>query len=247
MAEFRIHVAGYTAAVHSLFESTRDYCRDYLTEEDPAFTIVIQPEDLVLEQQLLLEEALEEGFRPRRFPDPFLERSSIQRKFADYTLYHGTILFHGSAISADGQGFIFAAKSGTGKSTHARLWQRLLGTQAVMINDDKPFITVTGKHICVCGAPWSGKHGLDTNIRVPLKGICFLQRGSENRIRRLSIPEALPLLRDNGCPPLDARGQTAYYALLDAVAAGTDLWQMECTKDPQAAAVAYGAMTGKGF
>ena len=247
MAEFHIQVAGHTAAVHSLFESTRDYCREYLTEKGAEFTIVTQPEDLALEQQLLLEEALEEGFRIRHFSDPFLERASVQRKFADFVLVHGTILFHGSAIAVNGEGYIFAAKSGTGKSTHARLWQQHLGSNAIMINDDKPFISVTGEQILVCGSPWSGKHGLDTNISVPLKGICFLQRGAENRIRRLMPRDALPLLQSNGCPPLDAQKRIEYHALLETVAAGTALWQMECTKDLQAAAVAYAAMSGKIF
>ena len=247
MAEFHIQVAGHTAAVRSLFESTRDYCREYLTEKDAQFTIVIQPEDLLHEQQLLREEALEEGFRIRHFPDPFLERASIQRKFADFVLSHGTILFHGSAISANGEGYIFAAKSGTGKSTHARLWQQLLVSKAIMINDDKPFLTVTGEQIIVCGSPWSGKHGLDANISVPLKGICFLQRGTETRIRRLSSRDALPLLQSNGCPPLDTHRQSDYQSFLEMVAAGTALWQMECTKDLDAAKIAYAAMSGKKF
>ena len=65
MAEFRIQIAGKTAAVTSLFDSTKDYCRAYLTEETPDFSVAVTREDLAFEQQALLEEALEEGIRPR--------------------------------------------------------------------------------------------------------------------------------------------------------------------------------------
>jgi serine kinase of HPr protein (carbohydrate metabolism regulator) len=57
--------------------------------------------------------------------------------------YYDTFLFHGSAIAVDGVGYLFTAKSGTGKSTHARLWRELLGARAVMVNDDKPLLRVT--------------------------------------------------------------------------------------------------------
>jgi serine kinase of HPr protein (carbohydrate metabolism regulator) len=51
---------------------------------------------------------------------------------------YGVILFHGSALSLDGEGFIFTAKSGVGKSTHAGLYRELYGERVEMINDDKP-------------------------------------------------------------------------------------------------------------
>ncbi len=59
------------------------------------------------------------------------------RKLAESLLEYGVLLFHGSSVAVDGFGYIFAAQSGTGKSTHARLWRELLGERAVMVNDDK--------------------------------------------------------------------------------------------------------------
>ena len=41
-------------------------------------------------------------------------------------------------ISFDGQGIAFAAPSGTGKTTHIKLWQRLYGDRVEIINGDKP-------------------------------------------------------------------------------------------------------------
>ena len=140
MADFTIEIAGHTAAVHSLFDSTKDYCRAYWSEKMPEFSISITQEDLRYEQRMADEEAVEEGFRFRVFTDPFLDRAAIQRKLADHLLPQGVLMLHGSAIAVDGKGYLFTAKSGTGKSTHTRLWREAFGSRAVMINDDKPFL-----------------------------------------------------------------------------------------------------------
>lgn len=243
MAEFHIQIAQQTAAVRSLFESTRDYCRAYLTDQTADFSIATTQEDLLQEQQLLLEEAQREGFRPKNFPDPFLERAVILRKLSGHLLDYNTILLHGSAVAVNGLGYLFSAKCGTGKSTHVRYWRQLLGDDAVIINDDKPFFHITETQVLVCGSPWNGKHGLGTNITVPLKGICFLQRGSENRIRQLTAREAAPSLRANSCPPQDPDTHACYLMLLEALAERIAFWSMECTKDPLAAKVAYEAMS----
>ena len=125
-------IAGHTAAVTSLFESTPQYFRAYLTGDPPEFSITVSREDIDFEQADLLEEAHRDGFKPRVFTDPFLERAAIQRAFAEFLFAHNTILFHGSAIAVDGQGYLFTAHSGTGKSTHTRLWREAFGNRAVM-------------------------------------------------------------------------------------------------------------------
>ena len=243
MADFKMKIAGQTAAVRSLYGSTPEYFRPYLTEEPADFSITITPEDVRFEREKTTEEALEEGFRIRNFPDTYLERASIQRKFAEYLFDFDTLLFHGSTVAVDGAAYLFTANSGTGKSTHTRLWRQVLGERAVMVNDDKPFLRFTQEHILACGSPWSGKHGLDANIAVPLKGICILQRGAENRIRSLSASEAMSMLRKQSYRPLDCRKSEAFAVLVDKLAARIPLWQMECTKDPQAAMVSYSAMS----
>ena len=241
MAVFRIKIAGRVGEITSLFESTRDYCKAYLTEDAPDFTAAVSRDDLVFEQEALRQEALEEGMKVRTFTDPFLDRAAIQRKFAQHLFDHDTLLFHGSTVAVDGQAYLFTAACGTGKSTHTRLWRQVFGDRVVMVNDDKPFLRITEEGVLACGAPWSGKHGLDTNITVPLAGICILERGSENRIRSIEPAEAMPrLLHEAFCPP----GKEAQFqALVDILAAGTPLWRMACTKDPEAAMIAYEAMT----
>ena len=242
MAVFRMKIAGRVAAVTSLFDSARDYCRAYLTEEEPDFSAAVTREDLAFEQEALRQDALEEGMKIRRFTDPFLDRAAIQRKFAEHLFDWGTLLFHGSTVAVDGRAYLFTAKCGTGKSTHTRLWRQVFGDRAVMVNDDKPFLRIGEDGVLACGAPWSGKHGLDTNITVPLAGICVLERGPENSIRPIAPEEALPRLLHEACAPLDTGKAERFRALVAELAEKTPLWRMECTKDPRAAQVAYDAM-----
>jgi len=55
------------------------------------------------------------------------------------------LMTHGVAVSCDGKSFIFTAKSGVGKSTHAFLWQKYLGEDRVkVINGDKPILWFRG-------------------------------------------------------------------------------------------------------
>ena len=239
MAEFIMKVAGAVAEVHTLFDSTRDYCKDYLTDESPEFTITVTPENLAFEQADLLAEAKAEGMKPRKFTDPFLERAAIQRAFADFLLNRNTLLFHGSTVALDGSAYLFTAKCGTGKSTHTRLWREVF-PDAKMVNDDKPFLELTDGGVIAHGSPWSGKHGLSENISVPLKGICILHRGPENKIRPISEEEAMEMLLAQGyCP---AESQEKFQTLTKTLANTIALWSMECTKDPEAAKVSHQAM-----
>ena len=242
MAEFRIKIAGKTTAVTSLYDSTKDYCRAYLTEEEPDHAVTVSREDLAFEQEFLRQEAIEEGIKIRTFTDPFLDRAAIQRKVAEHLLHSGVLLFHGSAVALDGQGYLFTADCGTGKSTHTRFWRQVFGDRAAMINDDKPFLKITGEGVLACGAPWSGKHGLDSNITAPLKGICILRRGSKNTIRPISAEEAMDMLRKQACLPRDPDDLPLWEALVNRLADTVPLWEMACTKDPEAALVSQSAM-----
>ena len=243
MTEFQIEIAGSVFAVRSLFESTRDYCRNYLSEKTPDFSVETFPEDLIFEQNALDEEAREEGMKRRKFSDPFLERTAIQRKVAEHLFHRNVLLLHGSAVAVDGQGYLFTAACGTGKSTHTRFWRETFGDRAVMVNDDKPFLHISEAGVTLYGAPWSGKHGLDTNAAVPLKGICILERGSENHITQVSSEEVLPMLLHQSQPPLEDGCQDGFRQLVSDLVRIVPLWKMSCTKDPAAATIAHEAMS----
>lgn len=243
MADFTIEIAGYSFGIHSMFESTREYCRRYLSEKTPRLEIAPRQTDLTFEQEMLELEAVEEGLKIRKFTEPFLERAAIQRAVAEFLFDRDVLMLHGSTVAVDGKGYLFTAKCGTGKSTHTRLWCQAFGGRAVMVNDDKPFLKVTGAGVWVCGSPWSGKHGLDSNVTVPLAGICILERGKENLTVPCPREEALPMLLHQGYCPLDKGKGMAYEALVRKVTETVPLWKMACNKEIGAAFIAYGAMS----
>ena len=243
MAEFHIKIAGCVASVRSLFDSTPQYFRAYLTEEAADFSVAVQPEDLRFEQAELDAEAAQEGFRRRQFTDPFLERTVIQEKIAEKLLERDTLLLHGSTVAVDGQAYLFTAKSGTGKSTHTRFWRETFGDRAVMVNDDKPFLRITEDGVLAYGSPWNGKHKLGNNICVPLKAICILERGEENQIQAISGQEASMMLFQQSNRPMDPRKMPIYMDLIDQLSKKTEFYRMQCNLDPNAAQVAFDAMS----
>jgi hypothetical protein len=107
----------------------------------------------------------------------------IQFAMASATL--DTALFHAAAVSLDGKGYMFLGKSGTGKSTHARLWlQNIPGTE--LMNDDNPAVRVKADGTAVVyGTPWSGKTPCYRNISAPIGGIVLLSQAPFNKIVRL--------------------------------------------------------------
>lgn len=244
MEAFTMEIAGAVVHVQPLFQSTKEYCRPYLTDKDPDFFVEPTAEDLVFQQAMLEREAVEEGLKIRKFTEPFLERTTIQRCVADYLLSRNTLMLHGSTISVDGKAYLFTAPCGTGKSTHTRLWRELFGDRAIMVNDDKPFLQITSAGVLAYGSPWSGKHGLASNVCVPLEGICSLHRGNENSIRRVESEDVIALLRHQVHIPLDITMQKKTYALVDVLAQTVPLWQMQCNKELDAAKIAYCAMSG---
>ena len=233
-----MEVAGLATHVQPMFLSTREYCCPYLTERQPEFFVEVTEEDLIRQQSALDREADEEGMRRRKFTDPFLERTVIQEKIAEKLLERNTLLLHGSTVAVGGKAYLFTAPCGTGKSTHTRLWREQFGDRAVMVNDDKAFLQLRPEGVWAYGSPWTGKHGIGTNISVPLKGICFLQRGSENRIQKAQPQEWLPELIHQCFLP-----EERYAPLVSQLADRVPLWEMSCTKDTQAAAVAFDAMS----
>ena len=240
MDAFVLEIAGAAFRVEPLYETTRLYCRDYLTDREPEFSMQVLPEYLCLEQLLLDWEADEEGLKRRKFSDMFLERSFIQRRVAELLLSRDVILMHGSTVAVDGQAYLFTAPCGMGKSTHTRLWREVFGERAVMVNDDKPFLRFTEEGVLAYGSPWTGKHGLGSNVCCPLKGICILRRGSENVIRRADLSAVRDFLLHQFCIPEEGREQAI--DLADRVLERIPVWEMDCTKDPQAAEIAWQAM-----
>lgn len=110
--------------------------------------------------------------------------------FAFTTARKNTLLMHASVTMKDGKGYLFLGKSGTGKSTHSRLWiNNIEGCS--LLNDDNPVLRVMDNgEVRVFGTPWSGKTPCYRNEDVPVGAIVSLRQAKKNAIRPQSLVEA---------------------------------------------------------
>lgn len=228
--------------ITSMYEAVHDQCVGYCSAGPLDFSISTTLMDINFEREKSTHEDEIAGIPARAFSDAYLETLAVYRKIAEKMPEYDTFLFHGSAISVDGAGYLFTAKSGTGKSTHTRLWRELLGNRAVMVNDDKPLIRVTEDGAIVYGTPWDGKHHLSNNIAVPLKVICILERAEENHIVPITKSEALPVLIQQAYRPADPMALTKTLTLIDRL--DVRFYRLSCNMDISAAALSYEIMKG---
>lgn len=152
-------------------------------------------------------------------------------------LYHKVIYIHSSAIAINGEGVVFSAPSGTGKSTHTALWQKYYNAE--IVNDDAPFISVDADNIILHGAPWAGASGINQNVSVPLKAIVFLEQAPENSIEKLASLQAIQYLMRELIKPCDRELVDRVYTMLNLIIAGVPCYLLKCTPEKEAADVAY--------
>ena len=237
-------IADKVIEVTSMYEKVHSYCCDYETDEAADFSVIISQEDIDFETQREIRCAEREGREPLASSDDYREELAVYRKIAEKMPDYDTILFHGSVIAVDGQGFLFTAKSGTGKSTHTRLWREYLGEKAVMVNDDKPLLKITDSGVVAYGTPYNGKHRLGCNMSVPLKAVCILTRGEKNSIVRIDKFEAYAMLLQQVYRPLRTLQMAKTLRLIDELSEKTELYRLACNMDIEAAEVAYNGMKG---
>ena len=148
----------------------------------------------------------------------------------------GTVLFHSAVVSLDGRGYMFLGKSGTGKSTHARLWlQNIPGTE--LMNDDNPAVRVKPDGTAVVyGTPWSGKTPCYRNVSAPLGGIVLLSQAPYNRITRLNgIGAYAAVVPSISGKRWDARIADGLHETENALATYIPVWHLDCLPDADAA------------
>ena len=235
-------IAGCKVRFAANFRRLHWMCRDYAVSEEPELELTITKDDIEFERKKTLEEEKTEGIPHQEFRPSYYEATAACRKLTEKLLEDDIILFHGSAVAVDGQCYLFTAKSGTGKSTHTKLWRELLGDRAVMINDDKPLLRVTDRNVTVYGTPWNGKHHLGTNGSAPLRALCILERGEKNEIHPVTSAEAMPMLLQQCNRTADPAKAIHTLDLIGTLAESVNLYRLHCNMDPEAAKVAFEAM-----
>lgn len=169
--------------------------------------------------------------------------TSVDFCFLLSTAGRNTLLTHASSVIYDGKAYLFLGKSGTGKSTHSRMWQTALDG-VVLMNDDHPVLRAEDGIVTAYGSPWSGKTPCYKNISAPLGGIIRIVRAPHNKAVRLAPIQAYASLMTS-CSGMtwdrelaDGKDRT-----LQSVVSRTPCWVMECLPDEDAAKVCMSDVT----
>ena len=157
------------------------------------------------------------------WPGVFLNMLLVHRR---------ALMMHASCIGIHGQGILFSAASGTGKSTQAELWRVCRGAE--IINGDKAGISIKDK-VLVHGVPFSGSSGISQNRTLPLSAIVLLSQEPENTIRKLGVMEAVPLICRNVFADRTVQEEWSMLVeLLLDIAEQVPVYSLACTPDERA-------------
>ncbi len=163
-------------------------------------------------------------------------------QFYTHLLKYNGMMLHASAVALDGRAYLFSGPCGMGKSTHTRLWKQVFGENAVVFNDDKPALRRLDDRWYAYGTPWCGKDGINVNMKVPLAGICFLKRGTENKIRRLDSREALRSCMAQTIYKLGPKSMDLLLGHLDKLIREIPIFELENLPVPDAARLSHETM-----
>lgn len=229
---FRIEIAGIVIGIDNKYEYVSRYCERYKVSTEEEFCVSVTGEQILNEQNRSVE----------RFSLPYCESLCLYRKICLKLIDYDAFLMHSAALEMDGEAYVFAAKSGTGKTTHMKLWMQEFGERVRVINGDKPIYRFMDGTLYACGTPWCGKERLGNNMISPVKAICFLEQGAKNRIRSLTVEEVIGRIFHQLLMPKDEETMKHFFRLIDRMIRTVNCYLLQCNTSKEAALSAYQTM-----
>lgn len=228
---FKIRIANLNIKINNIYEYVKEYCKDFIIgdDEECAVEVFSTMEKLEYEKQVT----------PESFPNEVYELTSIYREICDKVLKYDTIFIHASSIAYKNDALLFLALSGTGKSTHARMWKEVYGDKISYVNDDKPLLRKIDGKWMVCGTPWNGKHRRGENKMLPLKAICLIKRNETNFTKEITSMEILGKLFNQILIPKEKNALNKTLDLVSDLLSNSKLYEINCTPTHEAAIKAY--------
>lgn len=245
---FKIKIADFIVEIDNKYSYIESLCHRYIYEgEETDFSASCTEADIDNELVVSREDPEVFGALSNMTEDGkrgYLESICVYRNLCLQLPERNAFIMHAAVIEADGMAYAFTAKSGTGKSTHISLWKKLLGDKVQIVNGDKPIVKLENGVFYAYGTPWCGKEGWNRNVRAPLKGLCFLERATENKIDRLPLDIAASRIMKQILIPKDAMGAINTFDLVDKMLNTVNCWVLGCNISVEAAEIAYNAMSG---
>lgn len=243
LAPFCMRVADLFVRVCPLHAMVGRLCKDYVADAPLVvdFEIGATQADINFERDMATEGT--------DWTDAYLETLAVQRAIANRLPERRRLLVHGAVIEFEGHAYLFTAPSGTGKSTHIRLWRQYLGDAVRVINGDKPFVRIPEcreEPTVVYGTPWAGKEGWQRNDSAPLTGIVLLSRsepGASSIHPASAAPNLDKIMRQIYFPP-DAGAAVLTLGLLDAMLARVPVYELACDMSEDAVRASFEGLTG---
>ncbi len=172
--------------------------------------------------------------------------NSLMLAYAFASADKDTLLMHASVIRCRGKGYLMTAPSGTGKSTHTKLWyDHILGCD--LMNDDNPVVRVIDHEAIVFGSPWSGKTPCYRRIEAPVGAIVRLYQKPENSIRRMEVMEAFTqMLPAVSNMKWDKRVYGSICTTLGKLIETCSMWTLGCLPNADAARLCHDTVCPEG-
>ena len=146
-----------------------------------------------------------------------------------------TLMVHASVVVNNGYAYMFLGRSGTGKSTHSRLWLEHIA-DTYLLNDDNPVVRMVDGQVYIYGTPWSGKTPCYKNESMPLKAVVRLSQAPYNKIARLApLQSFASLMPACSCMRWDGQSVAALHKTVEKVISVVPCWHLECLPDADAA------------
>ncbi|MBQ9531155.1 MAG: hypothetical protein IJR70_03680 [Eubacterium sp.] len=234
--KFCVNFSNLNIKVNSIYEYAYNFCREFICDENQIdFEVETTEEKIDAEINSV-------DFNP---PRGYAESICIYREIAEKLPIYNRCVFHGAVLEYKQKGYLFTAPSGTGKTTHIRLWKKFLGDSVEIVNGDKPILHIEENNVTAFSTPYAGKENYHNLSSVKLSGICIIKRGKENKIERVNPGDYISEIIAQIYMPFEPAQSIKTLELLDTLLKSVPLYVLYCDISEEAFKTSYGELVNE--
>ena len=228
MYDFTIKLANLNIHVTCLHEYSKNLCKEYIIDTDNIDFNIVMNQELIDEER-----NIDDGYK---YDDPYLESIALYRLIGNVLPNYDGLIAHGACIEYRNKCYMFVAPSGTGKTTHIKLWLKHLNDVKV-INGDKPIIRLINNEPIVFGTPYNGKEHMGCNCFSKLDSIIIVNRSDIDSILEVNINDYIQDIINKIYIPNNKVLEV--FDLVNVLFKNIKVYVLNCTMSDSAFEVAY--------